>query len=71
MVVERDLSCRASDEWYEGNKTQPDREQPWYHLLVHRAMHTTYAAHSNLEVDPSGEEVLHPLVPMEKYPGNP
>ena len=35
IIVERDLSCKASDDWYLGNRTQPEREQPWYHVLVH------------------------------------
>lgn len=62
VVVDFDLSCRASDAWYLTNQTQPDRAQPWYHLLVDRALHTTYAAESNLEADGSGAPVVHPLV---------
>ena len=62
VVVSRDLNCQASSEWYEGNLTQPEREQPWYHVLVHGSTHSTYAAHENLERDRSAEPVHHPLV---------
>ncbi len=61
VIFERDASCKADDDWYEGNQTQPDRDQPWYHVLVHNATHTTYVAESNLEPDESGELINHPL----------
>lgn len=62
VVVAFDLECRASGSWYASNQTQPPRDQPWYHLLVHRHDHTTYAAQSNLEADASGEPIEHPLL---------
>jgi len=62
VVVAHDECCQADDDWYNGNKTQPDREQPWYHVLVHGGVHSTYAAEENLSVDTSGEQVVHPLV---------
>lgn len=62
VVLDLDLECKASEAWYEANASQPIRAQPWYHLLVHRSVQMTYAAQSNLEADPSTEEVAHPLV---------
>jgi heat shock protein HspQ len=62
VVVDFDAVCEASDEWYRSNQTQPDRNQPWYHVLVHGAAITTYAAQTSLEEDPSGLPVEHPLV---------
>ena len=59
--VSRDSSCQASSEWYEGNLTQPAREQPWYHVLVHGGDHSTYVAEENLREDTGGEQVIHPL----------
>ena len=56
-----DRECHAADNWYWGNRTQPDRDQPWYHVLVHGADHTTYVAEENLEPYEGGEQVLHPL----------
>ena len=62
VVVEFDLSCQASDEWYSSNQTQPLRDQPWYHVLVHGTPTVTYAAQTSLEEDPDREPVEHPLI---------
>ena len=61
VVAGWDPTCRADEAWYLGNPTQPDRNQPWYHVLVHGAEHTTYVAQSNLEAYEGREQVLHPL----------
>ncbi len=63
VIVSADDSCEADDDWYDKNQTQPERDQPWYHVLVDRAQHTTYVAESNLEADESGNRIRHPLVP--------
>lgn len=63
VVVDFDLSCRADEAWYRKNRTQPDREQPWYHVLVHSSSLVTYAAETSLEPDTTGEPIEHPLVP--------
>jgi heat shock protein HspQ len=60
VVVAVDTSCRAPDEWYENNRTQPDRDQPWYHVLVHDGDHVTYAAQTSLLPDESMDEIRHP-----------
>ena len=39
VVVALDLECGAGDDWYRSNRTQPDRDQPWYHVLVHGSSH--------------------------------
>ena len=44
VVVASDPACRADDDWYLANRTQPDRDQPWYHVLVHGSHQVTYAA---------------------------
>jgi heat shock protein HspQ len=63
VIVERDDACQADDEWYARNQTQPDREQPWYHVLVDGTSSSTYAASQNLVADPGGLPIDHPLVP--------
>ena len=63
VVVSVDATCRADADWYLANRTQPDRDQPWYHILVHDSQQVTYAAQTSLEADPSGAEIDHPLVP--------
>ena len=39
-----------------------DRDQPWYHVLVHGSLQSTYAAEENLAPDPTGEPIAHPLI---------
>jgi len=61
VVAAVDPRCMAGDTWYHSNKTQPPREQPWYHVLVHDSGGlSTYVAQSNLEEDPSGLPIDHP-----------
>ena len=62
VVVEVDEFCQASDEWYQSNQTKPDRNQPWYHVLVDGSQQTTYVAQCNLEPDASGKPIRHPLI---------
>ena len=62
VVVERDDACQADEEWYQKNQTQPDRDQPWYHVLVDGTSTCTYAAAENLKSDPSNAAVSHPLL---------
>jgi len=62
VVAEFDMGCKADQDWYKNNKTQPSQNQPWYHVLVHDATHTTYAAQTSLEADSSCQEINHPMV---------
>jgi heat shock protein HspQ len=64
VIVAVDGHCKADPSWYFSNKTQPDRKQPWYHVLVDGTAECTYPAEENLEMDPSGLPVTHPLVPV-------
>ena len=58
VVVKVDKRCQASEVWFRKNRTQPDRDQPWYHVLVHGGQET-YVAQSNLELDISREPISH------------
>jgi len=62
VVVAQDSSCEADDKWYLANRTQPEKEQPWYHVLVHDSSSVTYAAQTSLEADDSAEQIPHPYV---------
>ncbi len=62
VIVAFDAQCEADEGWYQGNQTQPRRDQPWYHVLVDGSENTTYVAEENLEVDPTGEQIRHPLI---------
>jgi heat shock protein HspQ len=63
VIVDFDLVCQADEQWYRKNKSQPDRNQPWYHVLVDGSTVVTYAAQSSLIPDTAGQPVHHPIVP--------
>jgi len=62
VVVDRNEFCEADDKWYSKNQTQPDRDQPWYHVLVDGSSTCTYAASENLVADSSMLPIEHPLL---------
>ncbi len=62
VVVALDPKCAADEQWYQSNQTQPDRNQPWYHVLVHETGSVTYPAQSSLEPDDTAEPIIHPLL---------
>lgn len=63
VIVDVDRSFQGSEEWYQQMaRSRPPKDKPWYHVLVHDASHTTYVAERNLEADPGGEPIAHPLV---------
>ncbi len=62
VIVQCDPECLASESWYRKNKTQPPRNQPWYHILVDSQALTTYAAQTSLEADDVFLPITHPLV---------
>ena len=62
VVVEVDEVCQASDKWYQSNQTQPERNQPWYNVLVDGSQQTTYVAQCNLKLDARGKPIRHPLI---------
>ncbi|QGJ68875.1 Hemimethylated DNA-binding region [Planctomycetales bacterium 10988] len=62
LIVALDEHCQASMQWYFANQTQPKREQPWYHVLVDQALHTTYVAQENLALSDDPAKIIHPLV---------
>ena len=62
VVVEADRVCQAEETWYYGNRTQPGRNQPWYHVLVDGSNTATYAAQTSLEADDCTVPIVHPLI---------
>lgn len=63
VIVDVDATFRSTDEWYETvARSRPPKDKPWYHVLVHGADHSTYVAEQHLELDASGDPVLHPMV---------
>ena len=63
VIVDVDPEFEGSDEWYrQVAQSRPPKDQPWYHVLVDQAVHSTYVAERNLESDSSGEPIEHPLM---------
>ncbi len=63
VIVGIDRECAAGNNWYQANKTQPARNQPWYHVLVDDSGGlSTYVAQSNLWRDLTGLPIIHPRV---------
>lgn len=62
VIFQRDPVCQADEAWYQSNRTQPDRDQPWYHVMVDGSEDTTYVAEEHLEPDPTGKLVNHPMI---------
>ena len=61
VIVDVDPVFSGSEAWYETMAiSQPPKDRPWYHVLVHDASHRTYVAERNLEPDLTGEPVQHP-----------
>lgn len=63
VIVDIDPNFQLTDEWYEAvAQSRPPKNEPWYHVLVHNAIHATYVAEQNLSPDLSGEEIKNPMV---------
>jgi len=65
VVFDADPTFQSTDEWYEAvARSRPPKDKPWYHVMVHGAVHTTYVAERNLERDSSAEPVVHPMLEL-------
>ncbi|MGI9381943.1 MAG: heat shock protein HspQ [Methyloligellaceae bacterium] len=63
VVFDVDANFRGDDEWYETMaRSRPPKTSPWYHVLVHEGVHTTYVAERNLEPDLTGQPISHPAL---------
>ena len=61
VIFDVDPVFSGSEDWYQQvARSRPPKDQPWYHVLVSGADHTTYVAERNLDADPSGLPVEHP-----------
>ena len=62
-VFDVDATFQGSDEWYAlVARSRPPKDQPWYHVLVDGAEHTTYVAERHLEFDECSKPIKQPLV---------
>ena len=63
VVFDVDPVFLGSEEWYEQMaRSRPPKDEPWYHVLVHNAVHQTYVAERNLDQDDSGDRIQNPAI---------
>jgi len=63
VIVDVDPNFQATEEWYEVvAKSCPPKDKPWYHVLVHESMHSTYVAERNLEPNEGVSPIEHPML---------
>ncbi len=62
VIVDVDATFQGTEEWYgQMAKSRPPKDEPWYHVLVDQAEHTTYVAERNLKPDGRLDPIEHPL----------
>jgi heat shock protein HspQ len=63
VIVDVDPCFQATEEWYQAVAlSRPPKNKPWYHVLVHEAIHSTYVAERNLEPDKNTDPITHPML---------
>lgn len=61
-IFDIDPQFAGTDDWYEQvARSRPPKDEPWYHVLVDGASHTTYVAERNLAMDTQPQPIQHPL----------
>lgn len=61
VIIDVDANFSQSEAWYTlMARTKPNKDQPWYHVLVHDTDYVTYVAEQNLEPDFSETPINHP-----------
>jgi len=63
VIYDVDPVFEGTDEWYnQMARSQPPKDKPWYNILVHNALHTTYVAEQNLESVKTPQKIQHPMI---------
>ncbi|MFV8836641.1 heat shock protein HspQ [Aquisalimonas sp.] len=63
VIVDVDPVFEGTDDWYEAMaRSRPPKDQPWYHVLVDGALHSTYVAERHLQPDRLGGQIDHPAL---------
>ena len=63
VIVDIDPNFQSTEEWYEAvARSRPPKDKPWYHVLVHESMNSTYVAERNLELDTGAIPIKHPML---------
>lgn len=58
-----DAEFSLSEEWYEQvARSRPPKDEPWYHVMVDGATHTTYVAQRHLTPSADLRQIDHPAL---------
>ena len=58
-----DAEFSLSEDWYEQvARSRPPKDQPWYHVMVDDATHTTYVAERHLTPSDDLSQIDHPAL---------
>ncbi len=62
VVFDVDPIFSGTEEWYQQMaRSRPPKDEPWYHVLVDGAGHTTYVAERNIEPAAEPRPIAHAL----------
>lgn len=63
VIFDVDSQFALSQEWYDQvARSRPPKDQPWYHVLVDGAAHTTYVAQRHLTESDDLSQIDHPAL---------
>jgi heat shock protein HspQ len=63
VIFDIDAVFNGTDDWYNTiARSNPPKDEPWYHVLVDNSQQTTYVAERNLEATDSITPITHPLI---------
>ncbi len=61
LVFGVDPDFQLSEAWYQNvARSRPPKDQPWYHVLVDGAGHSTYVAERHLAASADSSQISHP-----------
>ena len=61
VIFAVDAEFSLSEEWYEQvARSRPPKGEPWYHVMVDGAAHTTYVAQRHLKASDDLTQIDHP-----------
>ena len=72
LVFGVDPEFQLSQQWYQDvARSRPPQDQPWYHVLVDGAGHTTYVAERHLAASVDCSQISHPQLGQyfDRYDG--
>jgi heat shock protein HspQ len=72
LVFGVDPDFQLAEAWYQNvARSRPPKDQPWYHVLVDGAGHSTYVAERHLAASADSSQISHPQLGQyfDRYDG--